>query len=539
MLATLIRLLLKEIKRGSLKENAFARRLADKIIQTGNVPDEAILLSVLYKKDSPKDFNFNWKKKHPDRRIKSLFLKDIRQYSPSRNNEDGVDFYGLDFTIGGTVASSILQGPNGAGKTSLYSSLEYLYQGHSEIASAHGFDEDQLDNFFRSVGVSLSNVEIGAEFVTDEEIKNNRLLDYEIPAAFCSECDYFEITRKWKEIDHYIAYQVGYREMLQLHKGLKLMVELLKLSSDFKRYSGQAAEWRSKLKSESDASKKALIEQQILELEISKEAVKSDFDEVRGKRYSKEIEDFLKDNTKQDIDASRLQEVFETFSYIDKTWKDLLDKFLKSATPIFSGMMKGHLIEDSESFKIEIDEGEVKFSLSVTGNRNREDKTPIEYFNTFRLKLFCVAFKMSLFCCAKQLHDMNLPFVIDDIFDSSDFYHRSNIGSFIWHMLESHDEALPKKGKVAYPLQLLFFTQDNIIAENVYRGMSDYVFEKNRETEMYVKYGRLFRPCDARLDEGKAEPEKAEDSLPEHVSEVQYKGKSAKVVKLVDYFSEI
>lgn len=535
MLATIVRPLLKEIKdkTGSLKENSFARRLAESIITNGAVPDNSMLLAVLYRDDRPEDLIFRRRSRFPDRRIKSLFLNDVRQYSLLKNGEKDVDFYALDLSVRSKPASSILLGPNGSGKTSLYSSLEYLYQGNSEIASSHGYRDDQIDNFLRSIGASVSNVTIGAEFEKNEEIKDNRLLGYELPAAFCSECDYFEITRKWDEIDYYIAYQLGYREMLQVHKGLSVLKRLLDYAVKYKKITAELSDLEEDMKNQSESVAKLIASEEIQTKRKSQEAVRASFYKLRGKKFTKGIEDFLKDDKNKGISVATLKEVRETYSFIDSLWKKLLGQFLNLAKPIFDKMMKDHLFDGSESFNIIIEKGEVCFNLVVTGNGNEEVKTPIEYFNTFRLKLFCVAFKMSLFCFAKQLHHMNLPFVIDDIFDSSDFYHRSHIGSFIWHMLESHDVAMEKKGKVAYPLQLLFFTQDNIIAENVYRGISDYIFEKNREDDMPVKFGRLFRPCDAKLDEIEYESHQSS-----YISDVQYNGKSVKVIYIVDYFTQ-
>ena len=211
MLATIIRPLLKEIKRksGTLNKNGFARRLVEFIIDNRTVPDNSGLLSLLYRSDIPEELNYSWKNKYPDRRIKALFLKDIRQYCLAHNNESKAKFYYLDFQSDDKVTSAIFQGANGTGKSTVFSALEYLYKGNSEIAASHGYKDNQINSFFRSVGALLKNVQINASFVKEEEIKDNRVQGYELPAAFCSECDYFEISRNWKDIDYYIAYLLG------------------------------------------------------------------------------------------------------------------------------------------------------------------------------------------------------------------------------------------------------------------------------------------------------------------------------------------
>lgn len=519
-----------------MKDNAFARRLAKDLISNYKVPDYSELLVLLYSSDSPADLNFPVKNRRADRRIKTLYLKDIRQYCLSHNKEKTADFYSLDFRVEDNAASTILLGPNGTGKTSLYSSLEYLYQGHSEIASSHGHNKDQINNFFRSIGSPLNSAQIDAQFVKDEEIKSNHLQGYELPAAFCSECDYFEISRNWDNIDQYIARQLGYGEMIETLERLTILTSLLKISSDYKRLNEKIARQDEIIDNASKYKKsevgKAKIEQ--ISLEKSANAYRTNFEKIRGDKYSKRIDDFLYDDNKKLLDDSKLREVEDTLNYVKRVWTERLQDFLKSAVSIFNKMMTEHLFKGSESLKMSVEGGVFNINLGVIGNGYKENPTPISYLNTFRLKLFCVAFKMSLFCCAKDLYQINLPFVIDDIFDSSDFYHRSNIGTFIWHMIESHNEVMISKDKIKFPLQLIFFTQDNIIAQNVYRGMSDFIFENGLEENMKIKFGRLFRPCDARLPNENKNPEASES----HVSDEKLRGKDTKVIKIVDYYSE-
>lgn len=537
MLSSVIRPLLKAIKEkgGSLKDNDFAKRLAEHFISVQTIPNFSELLGILYKNDLPETLNYPLKNKSADRRIKHLYLKNVRQYCPSLNKEASVDFYSLDLSLEDKAASSILLGPNGTGKTSLYSSLEYLYQGYSEIAASHGHELKQIDNFFRSIGSPIDSVQIDAQLVKEEDIIENRLQGYELPAAFCSECDYFEISRNWKGINHYIARQLGYGELLETIESVSSLTNLLRNAFEYKENKAniESADLIVKNASKYKIEEVNKAKKDLISLHQKAESIKKIFDKEKKNKYTKEIDEFLLDDKKKTIPSSKLTEVEATCTSLKNIWKERLQDFTKIAGSVFDEMMTEYLFKDTESLSLEIKKDVFQLNIEVKGNNQTENKSPITYLNTFRLKLFCVALKMSLFCCAKKLYKINMPFVIDDIFDSSDFYHRSNIGSFIANMVASHDKAMQSKEKMKYDLQLIFFTQDNIIAENVYRGLADYLYQNSQEEMSEVKFGRLFRPCDAKT------PNNDEDNnkRASHISDAKLKEKDLKVIKIVDYYT--
>lgn len=538
MLLTIVRpfLLAFKKKTNDLKENAFAHRLTNHLISNRRVPDYSELLALLYRSDKPDILDFPIQNRRADRRIKSLYLNNIRQYSLSHNNEEkNADFYCMDLSMGNDATSSIILGPNGTGKTSLYSSLEYLYTGQSEIAASHDINEDQTNNFFRSIGTPINSPHIDACFAKDEKVTDNHLQGYELPAAFCSECDYYEISRNWNAIDHYIAHQLGYNEMLETIERLDLLNRLLQSAYSYKLIQDSIAEKEDFIKHSPDPHSFEAMQAnlEIINLKNKAEITEKNFNKIREDKYGKPVGEFLEDDNHHLLEEEKFREVENTLKYIKGIWHKRLQNFLRYAEPIFNKMMSEHLFKESESLKMSVENGIFSLNLDVKGNDNKETKTPISYLNTFRLKLFCVAFKMSLFCFAKNLYEINIPFVIDDIFDSSDFYHRSNIGSFIWHMVESHNDTLTSKDRIKHPLQLIFFTQDNIIAENVYRGMSNFIYEKNLEDSMKIKFGRLFRPCDAKQDDGK-DTSKENNT---HITETTLRGKDVKVINIVDFYS--
>lgn len=93
---------------------------------------------------------------------------------------------------------------------------------------------------------------------------------------------------------------------------------------------------------------------------------------------------------------------------------------------------------------------------------------PRQYLNTFRFKLFCVAIKIVLGCFVKKTYAINYPFVIDDVFDSSDFDSRLQLKQFVMKILECHNSLLSDD---QYTMQFIFFTQDDLIATQVNKGL--------------------------------------------------------------------
>lgn len=116
----------------------------------------------------------------------------------------------------------------------------------------------------------------------------------------------------------------------------------------------------------------------------------------------------------------------------------------------------------------------VKFNIYVItarGELNSDKRFPInprQYLNTFRFKLFCVAIKIALGCFVKETYGINYPFIIDDVFDSSDFDSRLQLKQFVEKIVKCHDELLSEN---KYSIQFLFFTQDDLIANQISKGL--------------------------------------------------------------------
>lgn len=170
----------------------------------------------------------------------------------------------------------------------------------------------------------------------------------------------------------------------------------------------------------------------------------------------------------------------------DKVNIDISFKHFKDREPIIKEQNKNEF--EREYIKKDVHEF-IKFDVKILSSRGElksGERIPVDprsYLNTFRYKLFCVALKLAFLCISKEAYNINFPFVIDDVFDSSDFDSRLKLNDFMKDLIEMHNTLLPED---KYALQLIFFTQDDLIANQVYKGLISKV-EKNN-----VKFSQIF-----------------------------------------------
>lgn len=117
---------------------------------------------------------------------------------------------------------------------------------------------------------------------------------------------------------------------------------------------------------------------------------------------------------------------------------------------------------------------EIKVEVMSSRGELQADKRfpepPRAYLNTFKFKLFCIVLKLGLCCFVKKNFNMNFPLIIDDVFDSSDFENRIKLKDFVKYMIDQHNKLLKDE---KFRPQIIFFTQDDLIADQVYRGICE------------------------------------------------------------------
>lgn len=204
------------------------------------------------------------------------------------------------------------------------------------------------------------------------------------------------------------------------------------------------------------------------------------------------------------------------YDALTSKYEETLCNVLKNGNIVFPILMKEYFKKDIKdvSLKLDKDNGNIAIEIEakdpVTGN-SLGNINPRKYLNTFRFKIYCVALKISLaFTCAK-LYETNAPIVIDDVFDSSDFSNRAIIKRFIKHIFDAHRKIFDENQK----LQMIFFTQDDVIADSVYKG----IFET--EGFQNVEYSRIFDYMEADENDESPDSYKISESKNEEILKIK------------------
>ena len=175
-------------------------------------------------------------------------------------------------------------------------------------------------------------------------------------------------------------------------------------------------------------------------------------------------------------------------------YREYITELVKIGDSIFNYVFNDFLGNDISSVRLEVSSNQK--SLNVVFNAiNPIDQSvigevnPRKYLNTFRFKLFCVLLKVALSFCCMKWYNIEFPIVIDDVFDSSDFNNRERIRTLIHKIYCSYSKLFKER---EHPLQMIFFTQDDVISDSVYRGIKD---SPDFGT---VKYSRIFNFTEAK-----------------------------------------
>ena len=157
-------------------------------------------------------------------------------------------------------------------------------------------------------------------------------------------------------------------------------------------------------------------------------------------------------------------EVYGTLNFLTIGTRDLVNKVMK----LF--LMKG------EGMELKFDKNDGIFSMDIfyqLDDGKFVSFTPEQYLNTFRYKLYCMTLKIAIAFAMKTFYQMNFPIVLDDIFYSSDFTHRSMVKDYFGHIFKIHKELFPEEYQ---NLQIILFTHDDLVMEAAYKGICDATF---------------------------------------------------------------
>lgn len=143
-----------------------------------------------------------------------------------------------------------------------------------------------------------------------------------------------------------------------------------------------------------------------------------------------------------------------------------------------SQILNDYLIEDNISIRIEKivddfdqDTGQVLSQIIIAKLQYKSKDIslyPNKYFNTFRYKLFSMVVGISVAIASRIQTMINIPLVLDDVFYASDFEKRTSIAGFIKKLISLFEKYTP-----SLPLQLIFFTHDEIIFDCALNAIGD------------------------------------------------------------------
>ena len=153
----------------------------------------------------------------------------------------------------------------------------------------------------------------------------------------------------------------------------------------------------------------------------------------------------------------------------------------------------------NEKYKfINIEKNNIKdleMQISVENERGFVT-SPLEYFNTFRYRLYFVTLKLALSFKWMEHTGIAAPVVIDDVFNASDFDNSVKLESYIYLVKKIFVHACIEKG-FEKPLQLIILTHDDMVYNSVKNGFSSYHADDNRKimSESYFPaiYARLYK----------------------------------------------
>ena len=445
-----------------LQTNVLAAHLVNFFKRTGQIPPLQILKNLDWK--SPIEWSLpptSVEISYLNYRFRSFLVSGIRKYGVEPN----WGFYGLDLVNKSKKPHSlVLLGINGSGKSSLYAAMEKVGLGKSNLALLRGFNSRNENIFLRHGNFDDNQCKIYLETDSKQIIEidlhtfRNALIS---EACFCSDYDVEQLEQKDVH-STFILKQLGAESSLEV---LNLLDEYIKsIKADFDNKELEEADFKERI-----------------------DCARSLYNFINSK-----IEDFRKEV------GPKLKEMIETI---------VKDYFYK---------------EDGESFKVNYNEDtwDISFDIEYEMNQNGGEKkivsmSPRRFLNTFRFKLFTFSLKLALGLCMKLLNKVDFPYIIDDMFDSSDFDNRKEIGEFFRQVIESHDkiiEAEAKKinnspeykekdkaslvsqiRKLKNP-QIIFFTQDEVIAQSLYSYLS---------SVQPIVFGRLFHISEIDKNEDK------------------------------------
>lgn len=436
------------------REANFAKNLAYIIDNTHQIPKPDQILGYIGS-SAPQSTPKYSQQQYSNLKFQSLYVRCIRKFP------DNGKFYRLDFTNdNGIPISCVYIGRNGVGKTTLFHALEMTMLGRLESIDKVEMEKNERTDYMKNLFSphpenGMAVIETVSSFQKEKQLLyrvSGDSSEYRFPpACLCSGRD-IETLIQGGIKKEFIA------EQLNL-ENLRILVENLREAHE--KY---------------QEDNRDLEEAKLLLLKLESDSTQQDSLDIQIKECQTNIDKLEEMNNALSMPESDISEFVKCKEYLENRYKKFLVNFATRATDILNKLVSDFMGDDINKAEI-IHDGYLTLSIKITPrNPYSTDSTsilkvsPAFYLNNFRQKLFYVAFKAALFLFAREYYGNNYPFIIDDIFDSSDFENRDKVMSFMnkLHCLGDNEK---DKDLTSGPLQVILFTQDDVIAEEAYRGM--------------------------------------------------------------------
>lgn len=373
-----------------------------------------------------------------DYRFKFLKVRNFRGLSVGPNDKYlGIDFRGIDPKYS---PSMIMLGHNGCGKTSFYNALEYTFTDNISAAIKHGYDLSTAKNHrylnyaFSQDLYSVKVDTLSGTYECPTSVTGGPLMDYGIHLYpfFCSESDLilYEVENN-RSVSKYILIRIGasrVSDLILLLKSslsdLELVLRIL-LAPNSKLNNGSELEDPYKSLKDQDPQKMNDIFNDLMQIIAPLET------EVQ----------LLKDEVYPKI-HEMLMELLDGVNFWDKDIEEGLDK-------------KQNNVEVVDRMYVS------KYRIPVDFR---------SYLNNFRFKFLTISLNIAIAFYYMQKSSICFPIVLDDVFNASDFRHRNaKVRDYIKTVFNIYYKKFPNWPQ----LSLILFTQDEVVAEAVFKGICE------------------------------------------------------------------
>lgn len=304
------------------------------------------------------------------------------------------------------------------------------------------FNEKQID--ISSIGILLDNLRTYRQLI-EQELKE---WDYILSGASFN--IYSALLSKGSEIEYYCEGEID-------------EAELTKLILEYNREWENLVKLRINIADKIDLFEKESASENLAELIKSAAALQNEESIYAEEPLYKEA---LKNQKRWNEQIGNVKEV------LYDRFEKVLHKVIEPIKTGFSKILNPYLEDDGVEVQTNYIEDKHRLSVSlkyIDSTKPVDPFSPRRFLNTFRFKLYTLGLKICLACAAKVIYNENWPIFIDDIFDSSDFNNRAHINFFIERIIDSYNLFMKKK-EVSFPMQLIFFTQDDVIGASIYKG---------------------------------------------------------------------